>query len=59
MPLKLADINNPASTTVVNKWADDKEQQLSQHDTQLKTLTSIISDLVKKNPSLVKPNGLK
>jgi hypothetical protein len=59
MPLKLTDINNPVSTNLVNKWADDKEQQLSQHDLQIKTLTATLASLLAKNPTLVKPNGLK
>lgn len=59
MPLKLADINNPTSTNIVNKWADDKEQTLDQHSTQIQTLTNVINSLLAKNPTLTKPNGIK
>jgi hypothetical protein len=59
MPLKLTDINNPASTIILNGWAQGQEQTVDQHSMQIKTLTNILSDLLKKNPSLVKPNGIK
>lgn len=59
MPLKLADLQHPSSTNTLNTWADQREQEISTHSTQLKTLTNAINDLLKKNPTLVKPNGIK
>lgn len=59
MPLKLADLAHPSSTNILNKWADDKEQTLDSHSTQIKTLTNIINSLLTKNPTLAKPNGVK
>lgn len=48
MPLKLADINDPNSTNIVNRWADDKEAALNQHTTQIAQLQKQIDQLTQK-----------
>lgn len=59
MPLKLKDVSHPSSTSTLNNWADQREQEISAHTAQIKTLTSVINSLLKKNPTLVVPNGIK
>lgn len=48
MPLKIADLKHPSSTGLINRWADDKEQTLQQHETQLTKLQDQINQLLKK-----------
>lgn len=45
MPLKLADINSPASTNIVNKWADGQENAQSGQLTQIQSLQNKIASL--------------
>jgi hypothetical protein len=59
MPLKLKDVSHPSSTATLNNWADQREQEISSHTTQIRTLTSVIQSLLKKNPDLKVPNGIK
>jgi hypothetical protein len=57
MPLKLADINAPVSTNIINTWADEQEATVTQHSTQLTQVLTQFRDLIKKNPTLIKPVG--
>jgi hypothetical protein len=48
MPLKLANLKHPSSTSLLNRWADDKEQTLQQHQTQITKLQNQIDELMKQ-----------
>lgn len=48
MPLKLADITHPSSTSTLNRWADDKDHTLQQHQAQLTKLQNQINELLAK-----------
>ena len=47
MPLKLADITHSSSTSLLNKWADEKDQTLQKHESLIKTLQQQILNLQK------------
>lgn len=40
---------------VIQKWADDKEQVLTNHQTQLKQIQGVLKTILTNNPELGKP----
>jgi len=52
MPLKLTNLQNPSSTNIINRWADEKDQTLDTHSAQIQMLIVRIAALEKlKNPT--------
>jgi hypothetical protein len=58
VPLNLTDITQKQSTAIVNRWAQGQETQTTQHGSDIATLKATLLDVFRKNPSLVKPNGM-
>lgn len=56
MPLKIASFEKP-NTAVLNQWANQQENQVNAHTTQLQNLSTLLDRLFKENPTLVKPNS--
>lgn len=56
MPLKLTNFE-VSSTAVLNKWANQQENLVNAHETQLSNLSTFLDRLFKANPTLVKPNS--
>lgn len=56
MPLKLANFQ-PEQTAVLNQWAKQQENMVNAHTTQLSNLQTLLDELFKSNPTLVKPNS--
>lgn len=56
MALKLANFDGP-NLAILNKWANQQENQINAHETQLGNLSTFLDRLFKANPTLVKPNA--
>jgi hypothetical protein len=55
MALKLKNFD-ATHVAVLNQWANQQENQVQAHTTQLNNLSTFLDRLFKANPDLVKPN---
>lgn len=56
MPLKLTNFE-PKNIGTLNLWAQQQENMVQSHESQLNNISIFLDRLFKNNPTLVKPNS--